>query len=72
MGLGISQTFYIDDGEQVYPCRCGTTHRGPYAIYDYGHHNCYHDAPLLPSGQDNINQLLCPRCGEVFSIDEDD
>ena len=33
---------YIEDGEQVYPCRCGETHRGPYALYDYGHHTCFH------------------------------
>src|SRR5574340_430488 len=56
--------------EQVYPCRCGATHRGEYAIYDYGHHMCFHDAPLvwIIKGV----QAMCSDCGKTFGFNEDD
>ena len=57
---------YIEDGEQVYPCRCGETHRGPYALYDYGHHTCFHESPLIQLGDEYY--LCCPECGEVFDV----
>ena len=58
--------------EEVYPCRCGTTHTGPYAIYDYGHHNCYHDSSLVPlSEQYDEDQWMCPDCGKVFNLDRE-
>lgn len=60
-------TIHIDNGAQVYPCRCGQTHRGPYGAYDYGHHNCLHDAPLIV---DDVvpEQAVCIACGKTFVI----
>ena len=58
-------TIYIEDGQEVYPCRCGETHRGPYAMYGYGHHNCLHYEPLIVSEPD---QGICPLCGESFML----
>lgn len=52
-------------GEQVYPCRCGETHRGDYALYTFGHHNCFHDAPLMPL---DFGELVCVDCGKVFQV----
>lgn len=59
--------FEVIDGktEPVYPCRCGVTHRGDYALYDWAHHNCFHDEPLSRLGDD---QVMCPSCGEVFDV----
>lgn len=50
-------------GEPVYPCRCGETHRGPYGVYDYAHHNCFHDAKLVRLG---VGYFMCPQCGKAF------
>ncbi|MFA7265749.1 MAG: hypothetical protein WC054_05505 [Candidatus Nanopelagicales bacterium] len=60
-------TIYIEDGQEVYPCRCGETHRGDYAIYDYGHHNCTHTAPLV--NIDITDVLMCPQCGATFRVE---
>lgn len=65
-----SRTQYIDEsGEQVYPCRCGVTHSGPYAIYEYGHHNCFHNSPLSLVDEDVPGYLMCPDCGKTFWIE---
>ena len=64
-------THYQEDGTQVFPCRCGSTHRGDYAMEDWAHHNCFHGPLLLMSdhGHDELkNQLLCVQCGEVFEM----
>jgi hypothetical protein len=53
-------------GGQVYPCRCGETHRGEYAVYDYGHHNCFHDKPLLRL--DETGDVMCPECGKAWQV----
>lgn len=52
----------IEDGERVYPCRCGETHRGDYGATDWGHHNCFHDAPLWPIDGDP-GHFICASCG---------
>lgn len=60
---------------EEYPCRCGETHTGDYAAYDYGHHNCFHDAQLIfivgPAYDSNWRtwSFMCPDCGKVFSFD---
>lgn len=51
---------YIVDGEQVYPCRCGKTHRGDYAFYDMMHHECLHDCALIWFAD---RAVMCPSCG---------
>ena len=59
----ISRSLEYTDGqyEEVYPCPCGETHRGPYAIYDYGHHTCAH-GPLWLADEG----ALCSQCGAGF------
>lgn len=63
-----NQTIHIEDGEQVYPCRCGDTHRGPYALYDFAHHNCFHYAGLIRPDDAMPDYLLCPECGQSFEV----
>lgn len=60
-----SKTTVIEDGKQVFPCRCGVTHRGDYAFEGWAHHDCLHDEPLSRLGDD---QAMCVLCGEVFDI----
>lgn len=59
---------HFENGEQAYPCRCGETHRGEYAAYDYGHHNCFHDAILLFVESDDPDEgdVMCPLCGKTW------
>ena len=57
--------------EEIFPCRCGETHSGPYAAYDYGHHNCFHGPLMLldDHGHEGLkNQLICVDCGEMFEM----
>lgn len=65
--MSVNSTIHMEEGEQVYPCRCGTTHRGPYAIYDYGHHNCFHDDPLHLIDEEIPGYFMCPGCGKTFT-----
>ena len=72
MATGVSPTCTIHlEGppgalEQACPCRCGQTHRGDYAIYDHGRHNCLHSEPLMrfPEMDD---WYVCGECGETFT-----
>jgi hypothetical protein len=57
-----------EDGQRVYPCRCGETHRGDYAIYEYGWHNCFHTSDLLPVA-DDPTYVMCPECGQTWTVD---
>ncbi len=59
-------TIWLENGEIVYPCRCGETHRGDYAIYDFGHHECDHDE-VLYQAQD---YGLCTGCGKSMRVIE--
>lgn len=54
--------------EQVYPCRCGVTHRGDYALYAFMHHECFHDDELTWISVPDI--AMCPACGKVFHFEE--
>ena len=63
-----SYTIWIEDGEVVYPCRCGETHRGDCAICDYGHHNCDHDDIL----HQTHGYGICVGCGKTMGIIEDE
>jgi len=56
------------NGERIYPCRCGQTHRGDYGLYEFGHHNCFHETELLglPAGKDI--QAICPLCGMSWRV----
>lgn len=65
---GEKQTNHFDQfGNEVYPCRCGETHRGDYGFYAYAQHECLHESPLTrldPFPHD----LMCPECGKTFTI----
>lgn len=50
--------------EQVFPCKCGETHRGPYAIYDFGHHNCEHKG--YPPSDLGDGDRMCVECGAML------
>jgi hypothetical protein len=65
-------TIHLDvDGNEVFPCRCGETHTGDYAVYDHGHHNCFHDAALVDIGKPEVEgYLMCPQCGKTFWTEE--
>lgn len=54
--------------EEVYPCRCGETHRGDYALYDFAHHNCFHAGELvvLDEIENGALYMVCGQCGQVF------
>jgi len=62
-------TVVIEDGERVYPCRCGETHKGEYALYEFAHHECLHETDLmgLPAGKNKI-QAICPNCGMSWLV----
>lgn len=64
-----SLTMVFEGGKRVYPCRCGKTHRGDYAEYDFGHHNCLHEASLIgfPAGKNEV-QAICPVCGMSWLV----
>jgi len=62
-----NQTFYFEDGRQVYHCRCGETHRGDYAAEDWNHHNCFHEDSLSKIADD---QCMCIDCGLTFTIEK--
>ena len=68
----ITSYFKVQEGEteQVFPCRCGGTHRGGYALEDWLHHNCFHKELITLPGIDDegIMTALCIDCGEVFDI----
>ena len=58
----------IEDGKEVYPCRCGETHRGEYAFHDYMYHNCFHDEPLVDiGGEIGTPMWICPICSKVWA-----
>lgn len=47
-----------------WPCRCGTVHRGAYAIEDRNHHMCLHVVDLVLSPlPDGSFLAICGDCG---------
>lgn len=74
----VNETIHIENGERVYPCRCGITHRGDYGFVDWSHHNCFHRGPLLDLGAmcgEDMNDtpvrswLICGACGQTFNVE---
>lgn len=56
-------------GNKEYPCRCGETHKGDYALYGWAHHNCFHNDPLHEIDPENVpGYLMCPACGKTFWV----
>lgn len=61
---------WLEDGERVYPCRCGETHQGEWAMYVYYHHNCLHEEDLVSLGTvvPGEIQAICPSCGQTWIV----
>jgi CDGSH-type Zn-finger protein len=59
-----NQTIWIEDGEEVYPCRCGETHRGDYALYTVMHHEHDHDEVFW----DIADIGICTGCGKTIIV----
>jgi len=60
-------TVFIDEqGQVIFPCRCGEAHTGYFAAYDFGQHECLHEADLVDIAH---SQVLCPHCGKVWAVD---
>jgi hypothetical protein len=59
-----NRTTWIEDGEKVYPCPCGETHRGDYAMEDWIRHTCRHGDELWDMSEDGLG-LLCSQCGNT-------
>lgn len=59
-------TVHVEDGERVFPCYCGETHRGQYAAEDWAHHNCLHTSALMLIDAALSDVFMCPDCGRVF------
>ena len=49
-----------------YPCKCGTTHSGPYGLYDYGHCNCVHPLEVMVKDE-MVGWEICGYCGQTLS-----
>jgi hypothetical protein len=73
---GSNTLYQIENGERVFPCRCGQTHRGQYAQQDYNQHNCFHDGPIiwLEDYEDKAATMrikewdfMCLDCGKQFT-----
>ncbi len=63
--MSTAETYWCENDVQVFPCRCGTTHRGAYSAEDYNHHECFHDVVWDADGL-----LICTRCGESIAVEE--
>jgi len=63
-------TAHFENGVLVYPCRCGETHRGEYAAYDFGHHECLHDVRLILETVAAHPLAICPACGKSWQMSE--
>jgi len=56
-------THYFEDNGQVYPCRCGETHRD---FYDWARHECSHDEVWLHDEIEGIG--YCVECGKTIHL----
>ena len=65
--LSNNQPYFYEDGERIYPCICGKTHRGQYAVNEYRYHNCLHETDLLVIGN---SQAICPDCGMAWRLEK--
>lgn len=54
-------TYHFEGAEQVFPCRCGETHRGDDAQENWNRHNCEHG----PMSQVR-DQMMCLSCRAMF------
>ncbi|MEE9569458.1 MAG: hypothetical protein V3W37_08735 [Candidatus Binatia bacterium] len=59
-----NSTIWIENGEEVYPCSCGETHRGDYAFYDWIRHICRHGDELWDLSEDGLG-MMCSQCGDT-------
>jgi len=71
MNISLQTDYFVEDGERVYPCRCGETHRGQYAAEERRHHNCFHSEHIIilgPAAAPDEYQGCCITCGATFII----
>ena len=62
-----NDTYFFEDNERVFPCRCGETHRGDYAQEENVEHECFHDCGLLKVDE---HFAMCNRCGAGFVLED--
>jgi hypothetical protein len=60
---GVTRVF--EDGEEVFPCTCGETHRGEHGVCTYMEHTCLHGEGIVRV-HDDIG--YCSQCGRSFEI----
>ena len=65
-------TYHFEDSEQVFPCRCGETHRGQDAIHRHMEHECLHDDKLVMFYGGVAYCCQCGSAWEVIMATEDD
>lgn len=63
-------TAHFENGVQVYPCRCGETHRGEYAAYVFDHHECFHAVEMILETVAGHPLAICPACGKSWQMRE--
>ena len=68
IGTGALNRTYYNDGEQVFPCRCGQMHKGDFSTDDYLHPNCYHNVFWLNEREGDTPQVECANCGKVAEL----
>lgn len=66
-----NRTAYFENGEEVYPCPCGETHRGDYAQERWIRHTCRHGDLLWDLSGDGLG-LMCSECGGTVGYLEGD
>lgn len=65
-----ARTIYIEDGERVYPCRCGETHQGLLGAAKRVEHKCFHEPPLIRFGP-QYDYVVCASCGVSWRVVEE-
>ena len=63
-----SFTIHLEGDKQVWPCRCGETHRGDYGFYDWSHHTCFH-RDVMWMDIPNAGQVMCSECGDSWNYE---
>ena len=58
--------YYDAKGNEVFRCRCGSTHTGDYACNEWLQHECLHESDLLVIGN---GVAMCGDCGQTWELD---
>lgn len=60
-------TAHFKNGAQVYPCRCGETHRD---LWDFTGHECLHEVEMILETVAGHPLAICPACGKSWQMRE--